>query len=85
MAGGCRRLVLGVLMPLLYRGEWNLFVSLGIVSALWIVLPMVRDVFDKTRHASSFVAGVRKLAGLLGHGARSCGRSCHHRRRYCSV
>jgi cytochrome c-type biogenesis protein CcmF len=59
---GVAALVLGVLMPLLYRGEWNLFVSLGIVSALWIVLPMLRDVFDKTRHASSFIAGVRKLS-----------------------
>ncbi|OJA06863.1 heme lyase CcmF/NrfE family subunit [Halomonas sp. QHL1] len=69
---GVAALVLGILMPLLYRGEWNLFVSLGIVSALWIVLPMVRDVFDKTRHASSFVAGVRKLSlaywgMVLGH------------------
>ena len=69
---GVAALVIGLLMPLLYRGEWNLFVSLGIVAALWIVLPMVRDVFDKTRHASSFVAGVRKLSlaywgMVLGH------------------
>mgnify|MGYP001400558037 CR=1 FL=1 len=42
-------IVLGVAMPLVYGGEWNLWVSLGIVSALWIVLPMVRDLFDKTR------------------------------------
>ncbi|MEA2118937.1 heme lyase CcmF/NrfE family subunit [Halovibrio sp. HP20-50] len=69
---GVAALVIGILMPLLYRGEWNLFVSLGIVSALWIVLPMVRDVFDKTRHASSFFTGVRKLSlaywgMVLGH------------------
>ncbi|GEN29019.1 c-type cytochrome biogenesis protein CcmF [Halovibrio variabilis] len=69
---GVAALVLGILMPLLYRGEWNLWVSLGIVSALWIVLPMVRDVVDKTRHASSFLAGVRKLSlaywgMVLGH------------------
>ena len=65
-------IVLGVAMPLIYGGEWNLWVSLGIVSALWIVLPMVRDLFDKTRHASSFVAGLRKLSlsywgMVLGH------------------
>ena len=65
-------IVLGVAMPLVYGGEWNLWVSLGIVSALWIVLPMVRDLFDKTRHASSFVAGLRKLSlsywgMVLGH------------------
>ena len=65
-------IVLGVAMPLVYGGEWNLWVSLGIISALWIVLPMVRDLFDKTRHASSFVAGLRKLSlsywgMVLGH------------------
>ncbi|MGO1395045.1 MAG: heme lyase CcmF/NrfE family subunit [Halomonas sp.] len=69
---GAAALVLGIVMPLLYRGEWNLFVSLGIVSALWIVLPMLRDLFDKTRHASSFIAGLRKLSlaywgMVLGH------------------
>ncbi|TVP49907.1 MAG: heme lyase CcmF/NrfE family subunit [Halomonas sp.] len=69
---GAAALVLGILMPLLYRGEWNLWVSLGIVSALWVVLPIVRDLFDKTRHASSFIAGLRKLSlaywgMVLGH------------------
>ncbi len=65
-------LVLGIILPLIYGGEWNLWVSLGIVSALWIVLPMVRDLFDKTRHASSMLAGLRKLSlsywgMVLGH------------------
>ncbi|MFB9866824.1 heme lyase CcmF/NrfE family subunit [Vreelandella sulfidaeris] len=69
---GVAALVIGVVMPLLYRGEWNLFVSLGIVAALWIVLPQARDVIDKTRHAGSFFAGLRKLSlaywgMVLGH------------------
>ncbi|MFP3441352.1 cytochrome c-type biogenesis CcmF C-terminal domain-containing protein, partial [Pantoea sp. SIMBA_133] len=59
-------------MPLLYGGEWNLWVSLCIISALWLVLPIVRDVLDKVRHASSFLAGLRKLSlaywgMVLGH------------------
>ncbi|MDN7131036.1 heme lyase CcmF/NrfE family subunit [Halomonas sp. MC140] len=69
---GTAALVIGAIMPLLYRGEWNLLVSLGIVSALWVVLPILRDIVDKTRHARSFSAGLRKLSlsywgMVLGH------------------
>ncbi|WP_043528280.1 heme lyase CcmF/NrfE family subunit [Litchfieldella xinjiangensis] len=69
---GVAALVIGIVAPLLYAGEWNLWVSLGVVAALWIVLPMLRDIYDKTRHASSFGAGLRKLSlaywgMLLGH------------------
>ncbi|MBP5979369.1 MAG: heme lyase CcmF/NrfE family subunit [Halomonas sp.] len=59
---GAAALVLGVLLPFIYTGEWNLWASLGIVTALWIVLPMGRDLIDKTRHASSRFAGLRKLS-----------------------
>lgn len=69
---GAAALIIGAVMPLLYRGEWNLLVSLGIVSALWVVLPILRDIVDKTRHARSFSAGLRKLSlsywgMVLGH------------------
>ncbi|MDN3521427.1 heme lyase CcmF/NrfE family subunit [Halomonas ramblicola] len=46
---GLAALVIGAAAPLLYRGEWNLRVSLGLVVALWIVLPMARDLWDKSR------------------------------------
>ncbi|CAM3999827.1 heme lyase CcmF/NrfE family subunit [Vreelandella rituensis] len=69
---GVAALAIGILAPLVYGGSWNLWVSLGIVSALWIVLPMLRDMFDKTRNASSFLSGLRKLSlaywgMVLGH------------------
>lgn len=69
---GAAALVLGVLLPFIYTGEWNLWASLGIVTALWIVLPMGRDLIDKTRHARSRLAGLRKLSlaywgMVLGH------------------
>ncbi|RUR39371.1 heme lyase CcmF/NrfE family subunit [Vreelandella populi] len=71
LAGGAA-LVLGMVLPLIYRGEWNLWASLGIVAALWIVLPMVRDLVDKTRHGTTRLAGLRKLSlaywgMVLGH------------------
>ncbi|WP_346795614.1 heme lyase CcmF/NrfE family subunit [Halomonas sp. Bachu 37] len=69
---GAAALVIGIVAPLIYGGSWDLWVSLGLVSALWIVLPMVRDVFAKTRHAGSLGSGLRKLSlaywgMVLGH------------------
>ncbi|WP_027960268.1 MULTISPECIES: heme lyase CcmF/NrfE family subunit [Halomonas] len=64
--------VLGVTLPLLFAEHWSPAVALGLVAALWIVLPMLRDLFDKTRNASSLGAGLKKLSlaywGMqLGH------------------
>ncbi|MBE0402426.1 Cytochrome c heme lyase subunit CcmF [Halomonas citrativorans] len=69
---GVAALVLGMVLPLIYTGEWNLWASLGIVAALWIVLPIGKDMWDKTRHGSSRLAGLRKLSlaywgMVLGH------------------
>ncbi|MCB8888922.1 heme lyase CcmF/NrfE family subunit [Halomonas malpeensis] len=69
---GAGALVIGVLAPLLYAGQWNLWVSLGLVAALWIVLPLVRDVIDKCRHAGSLGRGLARLSPaywgmVLGH------------------
>ena len=64
--------VLGLALPLVFAERWSPAVALGLVAALWIVLPMLRDLFEKTRHASSVGAGLKKLSlaywGMqLGH------------------
>jgi cytochrome c-type biogenesis protein CcmF len=64
--------VLGALIPVFYGPEWNVWVALGMLMALWIVLPLVRDIWDKTRNARSFGAGLKKLSltywgMVLGH------------------
>ncbi|MBZ9540192.1 heme lyase CcmF/NrfE family subunit [Modicisalibacter tunisiensis] len=64
--------VLAALAPLVYHGRWNPGVSLGLLLALWLVLSLARDLFDKLRHARSPGAGLRRLApaywGMqLGH------------------
>lgn len=69
---GVAALVLGMVLPLIYTGKWNLWASLGIVAALWIVLPIGKDMWDKTRHGASRLAGLRKLSlaywgMVLGH------------------
>ncbi|WP_431024393.1 heme lyase CcmF/NrfE family subunit [Halomonas sp. H5] len=69
---GLAALVIGILAPLLYGGEWNLWVSLGLVSALWLVLPILRDLYDKSRKASSWLAALRRQSlaywgMVLGH------------------
>ena len=69
---GAAALVLAAVTPLVYGGEWNAWVSLGLLAAFWIVLPLLRDLVDKLRHASSWRAGVGKLSlaywgMVLGH------------------
>ncbi|GAB2779987.1 heme lyase CcmF/NrfE family subunit [Halomonas shantousis] len=59
---GVVALVIAVSFPLLYDGAWNLAVTLGFVAALWIVLPLLRDLFDKTRTAKSRRAGLGRLS-----------------------
>ncbi|SEM03646.1 heme lyase CcmF/NrfE family subunit [Halomonas caseinilytica] len=61
LAGGMALVIAGA-VPLLYDGEWNLQVSLGLVAALWIVLPMLRGLLDKTRRGPSRMAALRKLS-----------------------
>ncbi|MDX5434264.1 MAG: heme lyase CcmF/NrfE family subunit [Halomonas sp.] len=65
-------LVLGMALPLIFAERWSAPVAIGLIAALWIVLPMLRDLVDKTRHASSVGAGLKKLSlaywGMqLGH------------------
>ncbi|QTF94528.1 MAG: heme lyase CcmF/NrfE family subunit [Halomonas sp. BM-2019] len=64
--------VLGVALPLIFAERWSAAVAIGLIAALWIVLPMLRDLYDKTRHASSIGAGLKRLSlaywGMqLGH------------------
>jgi cytochrome c-type biogenesis protein CcmF len=64
--------VLGAALPLIFAERWSAPVAIGLIAALWIVLPTLRDLYDKTRHASSFGAGLKKLSlaywGMqLGH------------------
>ncbi|MFC3284426.1 heme lyase CcmF/NrfE family subunit [Litchfieldella rifensis] len=69
---GATALVIGSIVPLVYGGEWNLWVTLGLVIALWIVLSLVSDLLDKTRQAPSRLAGLKRLSlahwgMVLGH------------------
>lgn len=57
---GLVALVIAALMPLIYGGEWDPWVSLGLVAALWIVLPLVRDLIDKARKGATPLTGLRR-------------------------
>ncbi|WP_416138100.1 heme lyase CcmF/NrfE family subunit [Halomonas sp. HK25] len=64
--------VLGAALPLIFAERWSAPVAIGLIAALWIVLPMLRDLYDKIRRASSIGAGLKKLSlaywGMqLGH------------------
>ncbi|MGO2132728.1 MAG: heme lyase CcmF/NrfE family subunit [Halomonas sp.] len=69
---GLAALIIAGTVPFVYDGEWNLQVSLGIAIALWIVLPMLSDLVDKSRHRNGRMTGLRRLSpaywGMtLGH------------------
>ncbi|WP_276208191.1 heme lyase CcmF/NrfE family subunit [Halomonas sp. NO4] len=69
---GAAAMVIAAFMPFIIGGEWNAWVALGLVTALWIVLPLVRDLLDKMRRASSPVAGLKRISlahwgMVLGH------------------
>ncbi|GKW50589.1 heme lyase CcmF/NrfE family subunit [Halomonas sp. NCCP-2165] len=64
---GLAALVIGILAPLLYGGEWNLWVSLGLVSALWLVLPILRDLYDKSRKTGLGRLSLAYWGMVLGH------------------
>ncbi|WP_275286278.1 heme lyase CcmF/NrfE family subunit [Halomonas elongata] len=61
LAGGLALVIAGAI-PLLYDGEWNLRVSLGLAAALWIVLPMLRGLLDRMRRGATKRAALRKLS-----------------------
>ena len=69
---GVAALVLGALIPVFYGPEWNAQVMLGMMLALWIVLPLLRDIVVKARSAKTFGRGLKKFSlahwgMVLGH------------------
>ncbi len=54
-------LVLGLLAPLLW-GEYEFLAAVTVWLASWLVLATLTDVFYKTRNATSFPVGLRKLS-----------------------
>lgn len=59
---GLAAVLISAAVPFLYGGSWNSMVALGLVTALWVVLALGRDLLDKIRHASYPLAGLRRLS-----------------------
>lgn len=59
---GVVALLIGTVIPLLYHGEWSLKVSIGLVCALWLVLSLVRDLWQKAARRTSGDSGGRLRA-----------------------
>nr|WP_298414854.1 heme lyase CcmF/NrfE family subunit [uncultured Halomonas sp.] len=62
LGAGIAAVVISAVAPFVYGGEWNVWVSLGLVMALWIVLSLGRDLFDKLRNASNLGIGLKRLS-----------------------
>ena len=57
---GC--LILGAGFSVVYGGEFDWHVTLGMVLVFWITLVSIRDIWNKVGHRSSIVAGLRGLS-----------------------
>ena len=53
--------VFGALMPLFADAAYNVWVALAVVLASWIVLGMLRDLYNRVRTASSVPRGFQRL------------------------
>ncbi|MFM1897186.1 MAG: hypothetical protein RLZZ385_2260 [Pseudomonadota bacterium] len=52
---------LGVLLPLVVLLEFSWQASLAMILAFWLVLSMLRDIFNKTRNKPTLLQGLRSL------------------------
>nr|WP_149286183.1 heme lyase CcmF/NrfE family subunit [Halomonas binhaiensis] len=69
---GLVALLIAAVLPLVYHGEWDLKVSIGLAIALWLVLSLVRDLWDKSARSGSRWAGMKALTPaywgmVIGH------------------
>ena len=53
---------LGIVLPLFAGGDYNVWVSLAVVLASWVVLGMLRDLYNRVSSAASIGRGLRRLA-----------------------
>ena len=53
--------LLGVVFPFLYGGEFNLWAALVTILAAWLLLSLLRDLRYRLRNAASTHAGLRRL------------------------
>lgn len=52
---------LGLVLPFFADGAYNVWVALAIVLAAWVVLGMLRDLYNRLRNAASLGRGLRRL------------------------
>lgn len=53
--------LVGLAFPWLYSDDYNIWVALAVCFAAWLVTSMVVSIKEKTRHAPSLAAGLKRL------------------------
>lgn len=61
MLAALASIVVGLLFPVFYGESFNIWAALAVCFAAWLVLSCVASLKDKTRNASSFSQGLRRL------------------------
>ena len=55
-------IAVGLILPAFFGQEYNMAVALALVLSLWILLSLLRDIWDKTRNAKSLWQGLQRLS-----------------------
>jgi cytochrome c-type biogenesis protein CcmF len=53
--------IVGAIFPLLYSNEYSIAAAFSVAIGMWVATTTIAEVIYKTRHAESFVAGLKKL------------------------
>lgn len=53
--------ILGLIFPAVYGDSYSISAAIAAILGIWIIATTVAEVIHKTRNASSFVAGLRRL------------------------
>jgi len=61
LAPAIAAVVLGLLLPLLHGDGYNIWVALAIILAAWLMLGLVRDLWQRCRRAGDTMRGLRAM------------------------
>ena len=53
--------IFGLIAPLFMDGDYSIGAAIGLVIAFWVISALIVDIKNKTKHASSFFAGAKRL------------------------
>lgn len=61
LAAGLAAIIIGMIFPWAYKGEFNIAIVIAVTLAAWLLLTLLFDLKQKLRHAKTLSAGLKRL------------------------